>query len=248
MVNNDPKVNNEHIEISIKEVLNRVWYNKFIATITFILLSVAGSIYIISNNYNRYSYVAVVKFPTNYENKITVNLNKVQSSLKFFFEKNSSLNFIVEAADGRNNRSFNLVYNTKNKIDNNVFSKQVSRFIMYLNSFESVSMNVSELNSLLTQTNEHIKFLNEKLKELNADSNLKQNNLMMIMLQDKLIKYDADKELIINNLKKSEFKLGNISLTHTVKNKLQYMLFVLFLSAMLSVFAALSYDLLKKKL
>lgn len=236
--------NDEFIEISITDILCRLWCNKYVFILVLIVTLVAGGFFVVNKNYNNYTYSANVSLPMNSMGDLLVNSKSVSDIFSNKYPAESKKLGIENGGDGY---SINLTYSLKQPIQSNNLDKKMNSFVESLNSSDFLKRaTVSYVNSL-NEAREYISFLKEKIKKLKSEKMSATREAIVIDLERDLMAYKAQEQQARVNLKNAKFTLNKISIDHSKTSKKKYILVVLVLSFMLAVLAALGVSYLREK-
>ncbi len=78
---NEEMRKDEYIEISITDILCRLWHNKIIFIIVLIISLLAGGYFLTNKNYNQYNYKATISYPINFDGSVLMNVDDINLAL-----------------------------------------------------------------------------------------------------------------------------------------------------------------------
>ncbi|QIV95693.1 hypothetical protein EDC55_10843 [Allofrancisella inopinata] len=233
----------EYIEISITDLLIKLWRNKLIFVAVLVIGLIASSLFIANKNYNKYTYTATISLPINSGGMVLVDSKDIQ---QIFSDYNAGvgdlLGFVVNTS---NKYIFDVSYTSSNLVERKVLDMKVNDFAKFLNNSDVLLRAKMQYVLSLDSADQHIAFLTDKLKTLKAKDSTE--SVGLVTLQDKLIEYDFLKQQAELNLKKADFVVNETYLDYSIQSKNKYILIALVLSLILSVFSTLGVDYIREK-
>lgn len=235
---------NEYIEISITDILCKLWRNKVVFLLVLVVALAIGGVFVAKKNYNTYTYSAKISLPISSDGILLVISKSVSDIFSNKYPAESKKLSVVNSSDAY---SVNLEYSSKQPIQRNDLDKRVSKFVEFLNNTDSLNRATFIYVNSLNEADQHIKFLEAKVKEYQSKQSSEIVDLGMMMIEDNLITYNSMKFQAEQDLKNAKFVVDDTSVNHSKTSKKKYVLVVIILSFMLSVFAALGVDYMREK-
>ncbi|APC96948.1 GumC domain-containing protein [Francisella frigiditurris] len=238
--------NDEYIEISIKDILCKLWRNKLVFIVALMIALIVGGIALAKKNYNGYTYFANVSLPIYNDGRLILfsrDIINIYNSDQYNVT-DKDLNVDTKTGDYY---SINLTYVSNKPIQRDLLDKRVENFVNFFNSSDSLNRATTKYVNSLNEANQHIKLLDSKIKQYKSKHSSEVVDLAMTMLKDNLITYESMRLQAELDIKNAKFVVNQTSVDYAKISKKKYILVVLVLSFLFSVFAALGVDYLREK-
>lgn len=236
--------NDEYIEISITDILCRLWRNKIIFVVVLVVTLIAGGVFLAKKNYNTYTYTANMSLPINSAGSLLVNSKSVSD---VFSNKYPVDGKVLSVNNGSDAYSVNLIYSAKQPVEQVKLDTRVNKFVDFLNNSDILKRATLSYVNSLNEANQHIKLLESKLKEYQSKKPSEVVDLGVTMLEDNLITYKSQQLQAKLDLKNAQFVVNDISVDHSKASKKKCILVIVFLSLMIAFFVVLGIDFLRER-
>lgn len=235
----------EYIEISVKDILSRLWGNKIIFLLVLIITLVVGWGFISKKNFNSFSYTANISLPININGTVLMLPWQVQTIYKS--DKYEAKDKFLNIGTSSDSWSINLTYISEQPIEKNIMDSRVIDFINFLNNSDYLGRATISYVNILNQTNQHIELIEAKLKEYKSKKSSEIIDLGIAILENYLIAYNGQKLQANLDLKNAKFTVNETSVDYIKKSRKKYMIALLVFSLLLSTFIALGVDFLRER-
>ena len=241
--------NNEYIEISIVDILKKLWINKIFLIVIFFICLVFSGLFYSHKNFNNYCLTAQISNPINSNNeKYYFNINELKNLINM-----NSKNIHFE--NSKNIGVFNLIINSNKAMDQLLVKKNIHLLINKINkvivssiSYKSIMNNIELYTHLIGYNDNAIKNLEKDLKN---SKNSVVNTIIktkLISLKEKQITFSLKLKNAVEKAKASKLKLQSVNYKYIVKSGNKILILLIFLSIAFSAFLTLLIDFLKNYL
>lgn len=235
--------NDEYIEISITDILYKLWRNKIVFFVVFAVVLLMGAYFLVNKNYNQYSYKATIVFPVNSSGSNLLNVADATSVLNNKYNKKT----LLTVNKNNTNSNFNLTYNSKQSFNVKKMDAVVNNYVATLNKSDLLDRATLNYKNSLNDSEKHISFLERKVKYLKTKPKSTVLELGLLMIEDNLIKYRSENTQAKLNLQNAKFSLIDKSVEHTLQSKKKYVFMMFILSLTLAFITVFVVDYLRER-